>query len=452
MNLKSVSFWACIFISLFYICTYNLFRAWQGGSPFVQDVDQYYSYLVAYFIEHDLTFSFDNSYWLFPTEIGHRVPKVSIGMSLVYMPGFLIGHTIAKVTATPVNGYSWPYIWGVYYCSILYSLISFWKLRSMLLQYFGETSTSMTLISISLGTNLLFYVLGIGEMPHNYLLVLYTFSFDQIIKFHNTSNVKHLYILSFLVAIIVLIRPAELIFLVFPLFYNVYSRESLMKKIELIKNISWKWIFVIIIFIGTIAPQLVYWKYMTGSFLYFSYGKEERFFFNNPQVLNFLFSFKKGWLIYTPIMTFSLIGFFYLKKYFIQLKFSLPILLIILIYFLSSWWSWWYGGSYGNRSMIQYYVFLAFPMASLFEQFYKKKIILFSFTTLIVGLISLNIIQTRLYKSGFLHWDSMSRKSYIYLMTHDIHNNFNIDYYNYLLKEPDYEAASKGKYNYRWYE
>ena len=70
----------------------------------------------------------------------------------------------------------------------------------------------------------------------------------------------------------------------------------------------------------------------------------------------------------------------------------------------------------------------------------------------ILFFISLNIYQTKLYRSGFLHWDGMNRKSYIYLMNHRIDENFNLKYYQKLLKEPNYEAATKGKYLYKWYE
>jgi hypothetical protein len=447
-----ISFWTCLFITVFYICTYNLFRFWAGSTPFLQDVDQYYSYLIALFIENDLTFQFKNSYWLNKTDLGLYVPKVSIGMSIVYLPGYLIGDLVAKLTNTPRTGYSWPYIWGVYYCSIFYAIIGFWKLRSILKKYVSNTSTALTLLSISLGTNYLYYVLSWGEMPHNYLFVIYTFMIDQIIKFHKTKQNKNLYIISFLSAIIILIRPAEIVFFIFPLLYNIYSKETFKQKIELIKSISWHWIIVFLIFTITISPQLIYWKCMTGKIIYFSYGSNERFFFNNPQILNFLISFKKGWLIYSPIMIFSVIGLFFIKKYFKEITLSLPIFLIVTVYFLSSWWSWWYGGSYGNRAMIQYYTFLALPLAMFYEKIFTKKIIIITGTIMILCLISFNIFQIKLYNSALLHWDSMSRKSYFYLLQHNRNNNFDVVYYNKLLKAPDYEAAAKGKYVYKWYE
>lgn len=33
------------------------------------------------------------------------------------------------------------------------------------------------------------------------------------------------------------------------------------------------------------VPQLIYWKEMTGQWLYYSYGSNERFFFGDPAII-----------------------------------------------------------------------------------------------------------------------------------------------------------------------
>ena len=80
---------------LFSSINYNTWKDFRWGNPFYSDADQYYSYLVATIIKHDLTFHFPNSYWLFhPKDI--PVPKVSMGMAYMYSPFFLIGHWVAS--------------------------------------------------------------------------------------------------------------------------------------------------------------------------------------------------------------------------------------------------------------------------------------------------------------------------------------------------------------------
>jgi len=453
VKFKSASFVACFLISILYIFCFNKFRNWHGAeSPFIQDVDQYYSYLPAMLIHNDLTFSFPNDYWLIQAENGNFVPKVSMGMAFIYLPGFLIGHAIAYFTNAEMSGYSSPYIWSIYFCSILYALIAFWLLRSFLLKYFSDFAVSLSLVALVLATNLISYTLAWSELPHNYLFGLYVIVLHLIVSYHQSGSVKQLILLAFISGLIVIMRPSEILFLMIPVLYRIISKTDFQSKIKLLASHQWKWAWVILAFFLPIIPQLVYWKMMTGSFLYFSYGSNEKFFFNNPQVLNFLISFKKGWLFYSPVMIFSLIGMFFLKKYTAKFKFILPLFIVVVIYFLSSWWAWWYGGSYGNRAMVQYYAFLAIPLTAFIAYFLRFKWFKFAFPLMLFGLISLNIFQIKLYKAAHLHWDSMSRASYIYLMKHSIKKDMDFDFYYSLLKAPDYEAAQRGEYDYKWYE
>lgn len=453
VKFRSASFVVCFVITLLYAFGYNLFRNWHGAKvPFIQDVDQYYSYLPALFIHGDLTFQFEHEYWLIQAENGNLVPKVSMGMAYIYLPGFLIGHTIAYLSGTDMTGYSQPYAWSVYFCSILYALIGIWLLRKFLLRYFSEYSTAVTIVLVVLATNLIAYTLSWAEMSHNYLFVLYAIFLHLMVDYHQSGAFRKLLWMAFLAGLIIIIRPAELLFLIIPLLYGIVNKQSFWSKFQLLASHGWRWIWVFVVFMLPILPQLVYWKVMTGHFLYFSYGSNERFFFSDPQLLNFLISFKKGWLFYTPVMIFALIGLIYLRKYSRNLQWALPVFVLIIIYFLSSWWSWWYGGSFGNRSMVQYYAFLAIPMAAFIEHFKPNKFFRMAFPLLGAFLIWLNLYHLQLYRKAHLHWDSMSREAYIYLMKHSLRNDMDFDYYFSLLKAPDYEAAQRGEYNYKWYE
>ena len=53
------------------------------------------------------------------------------------------------------------------------------------------------------------------------------------------------------------------------------------------------------------VPQMIYWNEMTGHWLYFSYGSDERFFFGDPAIIKGLFSYRKGLFIYTPLLLFA---------------------------------------------------------------------------------------------------------------------------------------------------
>jgi hypothetical protein len=98
---------------------------------------------------------------------------------------------------------------------------------------------------------------------------------------------------------------------------------------------------------------------------YYSYG-DEGFFFTNPQIINGLFSYRKGWLIYTPLMIFALLGILTLARRKFQ-QFFIPVLIFTVanIYVVYSWWCWWYGGSFGSRPMIDSYPLMAVALAGM---------------------------------------------------------------------------------------
>jgi hypothetical protein len=60
--------------------------------------------------------------------------------------------------------------------------------------------------------------------------------------------------------------------------------------------------------------QLIYWKLTTGRWLYYSYEEGEKVRLFAPYLIPVLFSFKKGWLVYTPLMIFSILGLYSLYK------------------------------------------------------------------------------------------------------------------------------------------
>jgi hypothetical protein len=184
---------------------------------------------------------------------------------------------------------------------------------------------------------------------------------------------------------------------------------------------------------------LLFWKAQSGSWLHYSYN-DEGFFFSNPSIIKGLFSFRKGWLIYAPVMLFSLIGlgFFFRKNRWLGTGISLTFL--IFIYLTFSWWCWWYGGGFGARTMIDIYPFMAFGLAAAIAFIYQQKAWLKAgFFGLLFFFIGLNMFQTYQYKLSLLHWDSMTFKAYkgIFLKTRFM------DGYADMISEPDYEKQKK---------
>jgi hypothetical protein len=153
------------------------------------------------------------------------------------------------------------------------------------------------------------------------------------------------------------------------------------------------------------------------------------------------FSFRKGWLIYTPVMAFAVMGIFVMYFHQRKLFWAVTIFTFINLYIIWSWWCWWYGGGFGQRALIESYALLAIPFATFTKFIFERKIFLrIIFLFLLTGFISLNIFQTRQYYIGVIHWDAMNKKAY---WDSFFRTKVAPGFYD-KVDNPDYEAALKG--------
>lgn len=185
---------------------------------------------------------------------------------------------------------------------------------------------------------------------------------------------------------------------------------------------------------------MLYWKKVTDFYLFNSYIGEW-FYFSKPHLIKCLLGFKKGWLIYTPIMAFALVGIYFLKKG----KSNFFVISIVLVplyfYIVSSWWCWWYGGSFGLRAMIDLYPLLAFSLAAFLNAMLYQRKLCSKITILFISLfIALNLFQTIQFHYNIIHYDGMNFKSYI----NSFGKTSKADCDRTLLKSPDYDRALKG--------
>lgn len=439
------SFIVWFLLSVFMLTTADEWKDWRGSNtPFIHDVDQYYCYLPALFVHHDLKFNFENGYWLVAAPNGQRVPQRTMGMALLYSPFFLVAHFISRISDLPATGYTELYASWVYFGTILYSIIALFFLRLALRYFFSERVTALTLAVIFLGTNLLYYTLGWGEMAHSYLFLLFCMLIYFTIRWHRDQRVLYIALIGLLGGLITLIRPTEALILLIPIIYNVYDKQSLRAKLQLLAGNKVQLLIASLLFFLPLLPQFIYWKILTGSWLFYSYGSTEPFFFNDPKILEMLFSYRKGWLLYTPVMVFALAGMILLRKYAKAFLICVPLFFILSIYVLSSWWCWWYGGAFGMRALVQSYSIFAFPLAAFFTWLLDRRVKFIVLILMMVPFVRLNTFQSWQYKQVIMHWDAMSKDSYWMIFGKKGVPDKDRERYEAALDPPDYESARTG--------
>lgn len=405
-----------VFIAFVSLLFSKFFVNWGASEhPYEMDVAQYYSYLIHIFVDQDPLFTQNpHGYWLVETPIHHWVPMVTYGMSLLYSPFFLIARLFSPENST---GYEPIYAWSIHLGMIIYVLLGLWYARKTLLLWKNEHTSGMSIFVIFFGSNLFCYTLINSEMTHGPLFFLSSIYFYHVCQWQRTQKVKYVFIFSFLLGLITLIRPTEFSQIVFPILIGLGGSDTFKKKAQSIVQLKWNLLLSILLFLIPIIPQLWFWKMQSGQWFFFSYGKNERFFWTDPQLINVLFSYRKGWLVYSPLMILSLFGFVFLYQKNKILFWPIMGYFVVNIYLISSWWDWAYGGAFGLRALVQTYAFLIIPLAYFIEWAYhhkKHQWMRISFTMILIFFCFLNIFQSNLYKHGIIHYDGMTKEAYWY--------------------------------------
>lgn len=420
---------------------------WTNKNAINGDAISYYAYLPALFIHHDLSLVFidknpekySNRFWPSIAPNGSKIIKTTAGIAFCFAPFFFIGHIAAYLSNSPLDGFSLPYRASLFFSGVVFLFIGLLYLRRSLRMFFNDAVTSITLLIIVLGTNLFYYTALEPLMSHVYSFSFLAVLIYQTILFYQHQSYKTTIIIGITLAIITLIRPTNLIFILLPICYGITNTVDFKIRFTFFKE-NFKFIFcAILCFIILWIPQLLYWKMLTGYYFFNSYG--EKFYFDNPHIMDGLFGFRKGWFIYTPLMMLGVIGLFFLYKNYKRFIFSFSLVLIIEVYVVLSWWCWWYGGSFGMRTFIDIYALLAFPMAAVFALLFSKtKWLRFVFAVVLLYFVSLNLFQTYQYKLARISWDSMTKDAYlkVFMQLDDKPET------KKLMRNPDYKAAMMG--------
>ncbi|MBK7295254.1 MAG: hypothetical protein IPI91_00650 [Flavobacteriales bacterium] len=419
---------------------------WRDRDRVIEwDVHSYYAYLPALFIYDDIRleheYRFDDDYFLFwpnYTASGKPIIKMTMGVAVFYSPFFFVGHLLAKVMGYPADGWSPPYKILLLIGGLCYFLIGLLAVRRILERTgFSDTVIAIVILLVGGGTNLFCYATHSGTMSHVYSFTLIALFMLMTLKWYDGPTFRTSTVLGLLAGAIILIRPTNAVILL--LFFLIRTTD-LRSMIERLKFFLEKW--PLIVWMALLAfliwiPQLVYWKTITGHYFFNPYVGEG-FFFDHPHVFEGLFSFRKGWYVYTPIMFFATIGIILLRGRLEGYRNAVLASLIVAIYITFSWWCWWYGGSLGQRCMIDLYAIMSIPLAAFVALILTQNVRIRVLSALVGAFfIWLNVFQIEQFENEALHYDAMTMQLYFKQFGKVTPISGSDD----LLSYPDYERA-----------
>lgn len=315
------------------------------------------------------------------------------GMSIFFLPFFLLGHGWAAATGAPMDGFSMPYQYALVFGGIVYTIIGLLLLRKILLHFYTERTAAITLIIVVFATNYSHHLSYKNLETVNILFMLMCWLIWSTIRWHEQYRFRQLLQIGCSVTLMALVKPSEILAVLIPVLWTVHSFSSLKNKIALMWNYRMQIAGTLLVCALILSPQLYYWYIKTGKILYDSYknpGIGLDLF--SPHILEVLFSYKKGWLIYTPVMLLGLAGMIFLFRTQKSIAWSLSIYFLVSFYIICSWTEWWYGAAFSCRPVITAYPILAIGIGAVLTRIHSR-VWQIGISTFVMLCIALNQFQ-----------------------------------------------------------
>lgn len=341
---------------------------------------------------------------------GNNVSKYLGGVALLQAPLFVAAHLYAKAAGYPADGFSAPYQYALSFGAILYCCLALLLLRRIFLRWFRDDVVALTLLLLCLATNFIQYAAVDNGLSHGWIFPLYVLLLNATIRWHEKPAALLAFAIGWLIGLAAICRPTEAIALFIPLLWNLHTKEASREKWKIVGAHKWHIAFAVLGGLIGILPQLIYWKAVTGSFVY---DVGSKWVFLNPW-WRVLAGWEKGWFIYTPVTLLFVAGLLFIKRF----PFGKAALAFCLlnIWIIISWDEWQYGASYSTRALVQSYPVFALPLAAVVTRVQAHR---WRYALWIAGiyLIGVNFFQTVQYNSTILHYSDMNRRYYgrIYL-------------------------------------
>ncbi len=291
--------------------------------------------------------------------------KYTYGVALLASPFFFASELVSRIAGlNSESGFSMLYMRMMSLAAIVYLLLGLWFLKRFLDHYFRPAVSFFVVTMIFLGTNLFYYSLIDGMMSHVYSFFLFALFLFALKRYHASPTYKYFLLISVILSLAILVRPTSIVLGLLFFTWDAAGPAEWLKRTRQFLKPSRLLAFLAILFL-IFLPQMIYWKYLSGKWLYFSYSNEGFTNLGHPAVAEVLFSPVNGLLTYTPLVLFFLAG---IAMMIFQRRLNgwliASVFLLITLVF-ASWKMWYFGCSYGQRSFIEYYAIIAVPFGWL---------------------------------------------------------------------------------------
>jgi hypothetical protein len=362
--------------SLLYHATVPAFSA---RGEFYSDKIEYNLYLPALFI-----YRFDAQQ--FPKGLEYQVERMHIlnrktgrvqtrfayGVALLQAPFWLVAHALAE----DKSGFSRPYRQAVNAAGVFYAVLGLWFTFWLLRRWFSDRTALWATAGTALGTNLFYY--GVIEPGFSHAFSFFAVSvllYCVARAFEVPGQVRATYWAwaSLALALVFAIRQVNVLFAAPLVLAGCTSWRAVGQRVRLLLA-EGRWAVPLATLVLLTVPQVLYYLYLTGRPVAYSYGTHEGFpYLLRPHLLSVWFAPENGLFLYTPLLLLAVGGMGWMIGRGNWTGGLTAAVFLGVSYLYGSWWDPVLGCSFGYRGLTDYLALWAVPMAFVLHQWRQRR-------------------------------------------------------------------------------
>lgn len=325
----------------------------------------YYQYIASLFGSH----RFAQMPWTHHLDGDHFLSMFTCGVAYLQLPWALLGHLLAWVTGSPMDGYSAPYVVSLFIgLGVYMGLAANLLFRTLRMRFPTHLALAVPLLLLA-GTNLYYYASREPAMSHAYMYLVFSVLVHLVER--NLAGPSPWRTAGILItcSLAVLIRQLHVVIVLYPLLHGAHDRTAVTERLRWLTQRPGVVLAGAFVAVLLWVPQSFYWHAVTGKWFVFTYGYKGEHFdhMTDPHFGGVLWSVRNGWLVYSPLVLLGLVGLFLQARHKVHGARTTLLILVLVLYGYAAWWCWWLGGAYGHRGFVEYLTLLAAPMAWCLE-------------------------------------------------------------------------------------
>ncbi len=369
------------------------------------DGREYFMQLRSIVMDWDLDLT--NDYQYFPGR--GEAPYFPLGPALFWSPFYILAHFILMILGYPNfhTGVTTGHQTALSFAALVYGSAALFLIFGVLRKYFTRNIALASVVVLTCSSFGVWYWLYEYFMPHTVSLFITTLFLYLWLRWRNDpGTIKRWFVLGVVGGLMTMGRWQDSVFVLVP------ALDELPKYIRLARGKNWPALrslaicHVVFAVGGVIAfsPQLIFWKIMFGSFTGFL--EHYRLLWTGPNFIQVLYSYNRGLLTWTPVMTICLIGLVLLLWRESRIAALLLLGFLAELYVNSANSQWWSGASFGARRFTACFLPFAVGLAESLRISLRKPAIAVSI--LCVLLVVFNISLMRRVATGRLAMEGIA--------------------------------------------